>query len=609
MTYLNSSTVLGHFANLKLAGDRAVRDAILSLQSADPTLSTSSAMRTIFKNPAPPTSRRRRRKPRTRSSSQLHSLTDADLEAELVSRRAARARERDRYARAMRSEKLTVLESELARLRFEIARLDKGATPSFTGGGTPPNAKWESFPQARRSLQRNSVASKAPMLAPRVAPSNESPSGSGPSMPPPTAPPPPPPLAGPSVGRGGEGEDVVMDLEKQRREKEERQRRREAKRKEREAAKKPMTLADIIRSAGPDPARRLKPSGSTAIPDVNDPNDDGKGAEDIGTLKDGLKKVEQGIEQRGQDQERNEKKDGERKAENVGTRRAKTAEVTQKREEKELNAGKVGTATEESKATPEKIREEGRSVEKMGTKPARSQEVPEKRKEEHRSAEKVESQPADGKGEEVDFQDAKMHSGKLENSNQGEIHSNGRIDSADELKETAKRDTRTLGQENLNFGNTPPVASDKKHKSMIEGSNTQNGLQKEIIAEKGSEMHAASTGKAGSGSVTDAKAELAMLGKLGGSVPDTNGEAESKGDGGAAEAIAAISALAANLPTQKTEINSSKRLGHGKMSLEEKRRMRRASARVRGSGAGQRRLKEGKELEETANSVNELKVD
>ena len=78
-------------------------------------------------------------------------------------------------------------------------------------------------------------------------------------------------------------DDEPVDPEKQKREKEERQRRREAKRKEREAAKKPMTLADIIRSAGKNPMARLKPKGSTATVDVNDPQPQ---------LEDELSKVE-----------------------------------------------------------------------------------------------------------------------------------------------------------------------------------------------------------------------------------------------------------------------------------------------------------------------------
>lgn len=68
------------------------------------------------------------------------------------------------------------------------------------------------------------------------------------------------------MGQPGEGA-ITIDPEKQKREKAERQRRREEKRKEREKAKKKVTLADIIRSAGPDPAKKLKPA-SKKVADV-----------------------------------------------------------------------------------------------------------------------------------------------------------------------------------------------------------------------------------------------------------------------------------------------------------------------------------------------------
>lgn len=265
----STTLVLGHFANLKLAGDRVVRDAIISMQAKDPSLSTSSAMRTFF-TASPSSSRRRRRRRGPRFSTRVNTMSDADLEAELVARRASRARERERYAKSMRSEKLSLLEGELARLRSEISRLDHGAPAR--PGGTPPNARWESL---TRGTSRH-----APAQRPR------SPSlGVGATAPrPPPGPPPPP---------GGGGDVEALDPERQRREKAERQKRREQKRREREAANKPMTLADIIKAAGPDPARRLQPSGSIAVPDINEIRE-GKEAEKgeaFGVLINSLKKV------------------------------------------------------------------------------------------------------------------------------------------------------------------------------------------------------------------------------------------------------------------------------------------------------------------------------
>lgn len=269
--------ILSHFANLKLAGDRVVRDAVQSLKQPP---SPHGAPRPA--RHARPARRRRARRYRHASSRRINAMSDADLEAELAARRAARARERERYAKAMRSEKLAVLETELLRLRSEISRMDK-TTP--LGGGTPPTARWESLPNDRRSL-RNSRSRPAaypgasPTGSPQLgaAPDPSTPAPPRPPPGPPQMPPPPPPQI------------PVVDPERQKRERAERQRRREEKKKQREAMKKPLTLADIIKGAGPNPASRLKPSGSTPLPDVNEQQQDEK--ETFANLKDSLKKAQ-----------------------------------------------------------------------------------------------------------------------------------------------------------------------------------------------------------------------------------------------------------------------------------------------------------------------------
>lgn len=184
-------------------------------------------------------------------------MSDADLEAELAARKQQRARERDRYARAMRSEKLQVLEMELNNLRSKIGSVSS-STRAGAGGGTPPNPRWESLGARRHSGDR------APSLN-----SSAIKRGGPPGTPAPghTGPPPPPPLGGLRDPNDDDGE-APIDPEVQKREKAERQRRREAKRKEREAAKKPMTLAEIIKSAGKNPSSRLKPKGAIATTDV-----------------------------------------------------------------------------------------------------------------------------------------------------------------------------------------------------------------------------------------------------------------------------------------------------------------------------------------------------
>lgn len=271
-----SIIVLGHFANFKLAGDRAVRDALYLLRR-ESSLSPVSNGTTVSQIRATGRSRRRRRGIRARHASRstrIGVMSDADLEAELAARRASRARERERYARAMRSEKLSVLEGELIRLRSEISRLGR-PTGTGVGSGTPPTARWEALPHNRtRAMGSPSARSSVPYPNVPPVPLNG---------PPGTTPPPPPP------GVTWEDEEPV-DPERQKREKEERVRRREAKRKEREAAKKPMTLADIIRGAGPDPMKRLKPSGSTQLEDVFEIEE--MKTENFSDIKGALKKVE-----------------------------------------------------------------------------------------------------------------------------------------------------------------------------------------------------------------------------------------------------------------------------------------------------------------------------
>lgn len=280
MTHTTSMSilVLGHFANFKLAGDRAVRDAVhLFHRESSSTSAANGAGQSQIRTTARP--RRRRRGIRARHvsrSTRVGVMSDADLEAELAARRAARARERERYARSMRTEKLSLLEGELMRLRSEISRLGR-PSGSGVGSGTPPNARWEPLPQARNR------ATGSPLGRPSASYPNVP---SVPlSNPPGTGPPPPPPPGGVAWK-----DEEPIDPERQRREKEERVKRREAKRKEREAGKKPMTLADIIRGAGPDPMRRLKPSGSTQLEDVFEFEE--LKTEDFSDVKDALKKVE-----------------------------------------------------------------------------------------------------------------------------------------------------------------------------------------------------------------------------------------------------------------------------------------------------------------------------
>jgi Mitochondrial fission regulator len=239
---------LAHFANLKLAGDRLVRDAIISMTAAP---ARSAPARGGSRSVRARGSGGRLRRPRRRGGQNVGAMTDAELEAELVQRRASRTHERNRYARAMRSEKLTALEDELMRLRGEIAKIDPGIPRRAAGiGSTSQNnahVTWDTLPGQSEGE------------APRVAASAAPAWGSGP--------PPLPPMKNSSGGADAEDDALVVDPEQQRRDKAERQRRREEKRKQREAAKKPLTLAEIIRSAGPDPVKRLRPATPKVAPE------------------------------------------------------------------------------------------------------------------------------------------------------------------------------------------------------------------------------------------------------------------------------------------------------------------------------------------------------
>eukprot|EP00177_Eucheuma_denticulatum_P004674 GFKZ01008495.1.p2 GENE.GFKZ01008495.1~~GFKZ01008495.1.p2 ORF type:complete len:549 (-),score=131.44 GFKZ01008495.1:3137-4621(-) len=266
--------VLGAAAAAKLAGDRLVRDFVAyiretttSMQSTAQSYTTSSRKRPnrrprrgarLSRPMKPSTSGFGRRPNSHRNSKKVSTMTDAELEAELDARRRRRARERDAYTRAMRSDKLAALENELDSLRRELGRIDGPpvAIPmSSRPAGTPPTTKWEALPRSRRPpLPTPSQAVNSQPSSPNV-PGIPTPTTARPGGPPPPPPPPPPP----GMGGGGDDDEEAIDPEKQAREKLERQKRREAKKKEREQKRKKMTLADIIRSAGPDPIKKLKP--------------------------------------------------------------------------------------------------------------------------------------------------------------------------------------------------------------------------------------------------------------------------------------------------------------------------------------------------------------
>lgn len=202
-----SSSVLASFANLKLWGDRCVRDAILALQAQDPNISTSSAMRSLF---VAQTNNHLRKKKRLRK---LYHLSDKELEIELNLRRERKARERERYARAMRADKLALLETELDRLKLHMAGTHQQQQQQKPVHVT--NSSQSSLHSPNHSLDKQDFQ--------------------------------------------------PLDLEKLAKDKLERQRRRQLKRKERTMIKKKLTIVDVVRSAGPHPISRLKPSGSIQL--------------------------------------------------------------------------------------------------------------------------------------------------------------------------------------------------------------------------------------------------------------------------------------------------------------------------------------------------------
>jgi hypothetical protein len=160
------------------------------------------------------------------------------------------------------------LEEELMRLRGEISRIDPdlprraaGIAPLELRQQAQSHVSWD-LGDGRPGSGRRNTADGASRQDPGVRYPEDNGDHDYGDLHPDSAPP-PPPLMG--AGQEGDFDDLVVDPEQRRREKEERQRRREEKRKQREAAKKPMTLADIIRSAGPDPIRRLKPASKKPV--------------------------------------------------------------------------------------------------------------------------------------------------------------------------------------------------------------------------------------------------------------------------------------------------------------------------------------------------------
>jgi hypothetical protein len=334
------SETLAQFANWKLAGDRLVRDVVQGVQSGGAAASASargawtSGANSNHRGPPGPyghagatryprAARRRRRYYAGGAGStsggasgggaakggggggegfggfgrsggddgeRVGALTDAELEAELAARRASRSRERARYARAMRSEKLVALEEELMRLRGEISRIDPDL-PRRAAGIAPLDSRqnhahvsWD-LPDASDGRRYAAEAGDQGTARRARADPGTSLDEFG------STPPPPPPLGSRNTENLGDLDDLVIDPEQQRREKAERQRRREEKRKQREAAKKPMTLADIIRSAGPDPIRRLKPASKK--PTDLEVEESMKGDDDFANLRRFLKAAEQ----------------------------------------------------------------------------------------------------------------------------------------------------------------------------------------------------------------------------------------------------------------------------------------------------------------------------
>ena len=243
-------TILGAAACAKLTADRLVRDLLTYFRETTVTspaprptssrlhrnnYSLSRPMKPSLSGfPSRPSSRRTKKK--------VSLMTDAELRTELNTRRRRRAKERHLYSRAMQSEKLAALESDLAKLRREMHTIHPISSKPILRQRTSHSVRWQNLPRDHRPLDITS-SSLSNNLPPLSLPINTT-----------SAPPPPPPC------EPAEDEVLIIDPEKRSREKEERQRRREAKRKERAQSKKPMSLADIVRSAGPNPMKCLKPA-------------------------------------------------------------------------------------------------------------------------------------------------------------------------------------------------------------------------------------------------------------------------------------------------------------------------------------------------------------
>ncbi|CAN8067022.1 unnamed protein product [Agarophyton chilense] len=268
--------VLGAAATAKLTGDRLVREFVEyirrntrvrehALRTPIPLQRNRQRLSRTMKQSATTGSSSSRKRQPSRRSKRLSLLTDADLEAELENRRRRRAKERSNYSRAMPSDKLATLESELLRLRRELSRIDGSNAVSRS---QPLRPVTSNVPRLSPCIPNTSLSPPSqtthiipttPLPPSSVTPALAAPSKAPRSGGPPPPPPPPPPMASGNVSSS-------IDPERQKQEKIERQKRREAKKKEREEAqsKQKLTLADIIRSAGPDPTRHLKPASKKA---------------------------------------------------------------------------------------------------------------------------------------------------------------------------------------------------------------------------------------------------------------------------------------------------------------------------------------------------------
>lgn len=543
MTHTTSMSilVLGHFANFKLAGDRAVRDAVLLFRrDSTSTLPRNGTGNSQIRTTA--RSRRRRRGTRARHvprSTRIGVMTDADLEAELAARRTARARERERYARAMRTEKLSHLEGELVRLRSEISRLGRPGG-SGVGSGTPPNARWEALPQARNRLT-GSPLGRPTASFPNVPPVPLSgPSGAGP--------PPPPPPPG---GVAWEDEEPI-DPERQKREKEERVRRREAKRKEREAAKKPMTLADIIRGAGPDPMRRLKPSGSTQLEDVFEFEE--LKTENFSDIKDTLKKVE-----RTAVDTHEENNEGDASKNDASEEEGNKKDGGAKDEQKATNQKASASKDEDKSKTQEDVEKPTASSNGGGT------DIENDKKNESRESDSSKT-PSSGKPKNDSEQ-------KADNSNSNDVSEESTRDigssqrTASEPRGTGAEDSLDMKRQTESVGGDSKTSNNKEPQTSGE---TESSTKKE-------DNSGNSSGKRGSNNDVDASSALSALSSLASKLPSSRKSTEGSDNSGDRQRPDANETNAAPI-TQ----SGSRR----KLTLEERRRRRRAAAEQNSESTG-----------------------